>query len=214
VFHGLSNNDCHLFIKNLGGEIKCIPNNEEKYISFSKILKFDDGKSFEMRFIDSFRFMSSSLDDLLKNLNKDQLQILKEFFPVESEFNLVMRKGIFPYDYVDSITKLAETSLPPKDVFYSRLKGEGITDEDYKYATKVWKEFKMKTFREYLELYNKVDVLLLADVFDNFRDLCMTHYDLDPAWYYTAPGLSWDAALKTTGVKLELLSDINMLFMI
>jgi len=58
-----------------------------------------------MRFIDSFRYMSSSLDDLVKSLNKDQLQILKEFFPVESEFNLVMRKGIFPYDYVDSIAK-------------------------------------------------------------------------------------------------------------
>jgi len=165
-----------------------------------------------MRFIDSFRYMSSSLDDLVKSLNKDQLQILKEFFPVESEFNLVMRKGIFPYDYVDSITKLAETSLRPKDVFYSRLKGEGITDEDYKHATKVWKEFKMKTFREYLELYNKVDLLLLADVFENFRDLCMTHYELDPAWCYTAPGLSWDAALKTTSVKLELLSDNNICF--
>ena len=86
-----------------------------------------------MRFIDSFRYMSSSLDDLVKSLNKDQLQILKEFFPVESKFNLVMRKGIFPYDYVYSITKLAETSLRPKDVFYSRLKGEGITDEDYKH---------------------------------------------------------------------------------
>ena len=214
VFHNLSNYDCHLFIQKLGGEIKCIPNNEERYISFSKILKFDDGKSFEMRFIDSFRFMSSSLDDLVKNLNKDQLKNLKEFFPVESEFNLVMRKGIFPYDYLDSVTKLAETSLPPEDEFYSRLKDEGVRDGDYKHAKKVWKEFNTKTFREYLELYNKVDVLLLADVFENFRDLCMKHYGLDPAWYYTAPGLSWDAALKTTGVKLELLSDINMLFMV
>jgi len=70
----------------------------------------------------------------------------------------------------------------------------------------------MKTFREYLELYNKVDLLLLADVFENFRDLCMTHYELDPAWCYTAPGLSWDAALKTTSVKLELLSDNNICF--
>jgi len=79
---------------------------------------------------------SSSVDDLVKNLNKDQFKNLKEFFPVESEFNFVMRKVIFPYDYVDSITKLAETSLPPKDAFYSGLKGEGITDEDVKHEKK------------------------------------------------------------------------------
>jgi len=101
-----------------------------------------------------------------------------------------MRKGIFPYNYVDSITKLADTSIPAKDAFYSRLKSEEFTNEDYKRSKKVWTEFKMKTFQEYLELYNKVDVLLLADVFENFRDICMRHYDLDPAWYYTAPGLS------------------------
>ena len=214
VLHNLSNYDCHLFIKKLGGEIKCIPSTEEKYITFSKILKFKDGKSFEMRFIDSFRFMSSSLDDLVKNLSENQLKNLKKFFPVESEFDFVKRKGIFPYDWADSTDKLAETSLPPIDEFYSRLKGEAITNEDYEHAQKVWNEFKMKTFREYLELYNKVDVLLLADVFENFRDLCLKHYGLDPAWYYTAPGLSWDAALKTTEVKLELLSDIDMLLMI
>jgi len=75
VFHNLSSYDRHLFIKKLGGEIKCIPNTEEKYISFSKILKLDNSKSYELRFIDSFRFMSSSLDDLVKNLNKDQLKI-------------------------------------------------------------------------------------------------------------------------------------------
>ena len=94
VFHNLSSYDCQLFIKKLGGKIKCILNTEERYISFSKILNLDDGKLFEMRFIDSFRFMSSSLVDLVKNPNKDQLKNLKEFFPVERKFNLVMRKGI------------------------------------------------------------------------------------------------------------------------
>jgi len=79
--------------------------------------KRDNSKSFEMKFIDSFRFMSSSLDNLVKNLNKDQLKKLKEFLPVERKLNLVIRKGIFPYDYADSITNLAETSLPPKDAF-------------------------------------------------------------------------------------------------
>ena len=71
-----------------------------------------------------------------------------------------------------------------------------MSEEDYKHAKKVWKEFEMKTFREYQDLYNQVDVLLLADVFENFRDVCLKNYGLDPAWYYTAPGLAWDAALK------------------
>ena len=87
---------------------------------------------------------------------------------------------------------------------------EAITDEDYEHAQKVWKEFNIKSFREYHNLYNISDILLLADVFENFRDVRMKNYNLDPAWYYTAPGLAWDASLKLTKVELELLGDINM----
>ena len=89
-----------------------------------------------------------------------------------------------------------------------------ITDKDFEHALNVWKHFKMTTFREYHDLYLKTDVLLLADVFENFRDVCMKNYELDPAWYYTTPGLAWDACLKKTGVQLELLSDPDMLLMI
>ena len=85
--------------------------------------------------------------------------------------------------------------------------------EDYQHAKNVWKTFNMKTFREYHDLYLKLDVLLLSDVFENFRDVCIKNYGLDPAWYYTSPSLSWDAMLKLTKVKLELLTDINMLLM-
>ena len=95
-----------------------------------------------------------------------------------------------------------------------RLSGEDISHDDYQHAKKVWKEFGMKTLRDYHDLYNQSDVLLLADVFENFRDVCCKNYGLDPAWYYTAPGLAWDAALKITDVKLELLSDPDMLLMI
>ena len=109
--------------------------------------------------------------------------------------------------------KLADTSLPPKEAFSSKLNDEDISDEDYEHAKSVWKEFNMKTLREYHELYNKSDVLLFADVFENFRDVCVKNYDLDPAWYLTAPGLAWDVMLKTTGVKLELLTDTDMLLM-
>ena len=85
-----------------------------------------------------------------------------------------------------------------------------ISDSDYEHTQKVWNHFEMKTFREYHDLYLKTDVLLLADVFENFRGVCMENYELDLCWYYTAPGLGWDVCLKKTGVKLELLSDINM----
>jgi len=125
-----------------------------------------------------------------------------------------LRKGVYPYDYVNCIDKLSERSLPPKDKFYSRLNDEDVTDEDYNNAKTVWREFDMKTLSDYLELYNITDVLLLADVFENFRDVCLEHYKLDPAWYYTALGLSWDAMMKTTKIKLELLSDVDMLRMV
>ena len=115
---------------------------------------------------------------------------------------------------MDSIERFKENKLPPKESFYSSLNDKNISDEDYTHAKKVWDAFKMKNLKDYHELYNKTDVLLLADVFENFRDICMKIYKLDPAHYFTAPGLSWDACLKMTGVKLELLMDVDMLLMV
>ena len=115
---------------------------------------------------------------------------------------------------MDSLERFKENKIPPKEAFYSRLTGEGISDEDYEHVEKVWKVFGMKTLQDYHDLYNVTDVLLLADIFENFRNVCMENYKLDPAHYFTAPGLAWDACLKITDVKLELLSDINMLLMI
>ena len=110
--------------------------------------------------------------------------------------------------------KLDETSLPLKEAFYSKLTGEGITDEDYQHAQTVWKEFNIVSMKDYQNLYNLSDVLLLADVFENFKNICMNHYGLDPAWYVSAPGVAWDAALKIIKVQLELLNDSDMLLMI
>jgi hypothetical protein len=226
VFHNLSGYDSHLFIKKLRGnngeKINCIPNNEEKYISFSRDVIVDkfinkEGKEVsvkrELRFIDSFRFMASSLDALSKNLNKDQCKNLNQFYSGKQR-DLLLRKGIYPYEYIDSIDRFFETKLPPKSVFYSKLNDSDISDEDYEHAQTVWKEFEFKTLREYHDLYNVSDVLLLADVFENFRDVCMNNYKLDPAWYYTSPGLAWDAALKFTHIELELLNDYDMILMI
>ena len=225
IFHNLSGYDSHLFIKNLGkseGKIDCIPNNEEKYISFTKEIivdKFINKKGEEkevkrdLRFIDSFKFMATSLDSLVKNLSKESFKNLSEFYEGE-QLDLIKRKGVFPYDWFDNFNKLSADHLPPKEAFHSILNDSGISEEDYKHAQNVWETYRMKTMRDYHNLYLKSDVLLLSDVFENFRDVCQDNYSLDPAFYYTAPGLAWDACLKMTKVLLELLSDYDMLMMV
>ena len=110
--------------------------------------------------------------------------------------------------------KLDETSLPPKEAFYYKLAGEGITDEGYQRAHTFWKEFKIESMKDYHNLHNLSDELLLADIFENFRNIGMNHYGFDPAWYFGAPGLAWLAALKMTKVQLDLLSVPDMLLMI
>ena len=225
-FHNLSGYDSHLFIKKLGSpdkkeNIDCIPNNEEKYISFSKTIKTGyytnkegevKDKTFKIVFKDSLKFMSSSLGALVNNLPKDAFKnLLKYFTPKQAK--ILKQKGFYPYEYMDKEEKFNDTKLPPREAFYSKLSGRGITEKDYKHACNVWNSFKMKTFKEYHELYNITDVLLLADVFENFRDICLKNYGLDPVHYFTAPGLAWDACLKITDIDLELLSDINMLLM-
>ena len=225
VFHNLSGYHSHLFIKNLGfseGNIDCVPHNEKRYISFTKSLQVGsytnkEGETkplhHQIRFIDSFKFMAASLDKLVNNLPKDDFNNLKRYYTGD-KLSLLTRKGVYPYEYTDSLEKLKETKLPPREPFYSRLNDEGISNEDYVHARKVWKTFEMKNLKYYHNLYNQVDVLLLADVYENFRDICIKNYKLDPAHYYTAPGLAWDAAFKVTEVKLELLTDIDMLLMV
>ena len=224
VFHNLQGYDAHLFIKQLSGiqgDLNCIPSTEEKYISFSKKIKVDEYKSkrtgemvslnFEIRFIDSFKFLQTSLANLVGNLQPDDFYNTKEIMKVHVD--LLTRKGVYPYDYIGSLEKLSETQLPPKEQFYSKLNDEDISDEDYQHAQNVWNTFKCQTIRDYHDLYLKSDVLLLADVFENFRKTCLKHYNLDPAHYYTSPGLAWDACLKETGQQLELLHDYDMLMM-
>ena len=91
---------------------------------------------------------------------------------------------------MNSPERLKETQLPRKEAFYSRLNDEGISDEDYTHAQKVWETFEIKNLEDYHNLYKQVDVLLLADVFENFRNICIKNYKLDPAYYCTAPGLA------------------------
>ena len=214
--HNFSKYDAHLFVKEFGhtdGELKAIPQTDETYISFSQYIKVNEIISMELRFIDSFRFMSSSLPKLASNLKDGNLNNLYKYYQDE-KFQLLRRKGIYPYDWLDDITKFNHEKLPKKDKFYNILSNEDITNEDYKHAQTIWKKFNCKTFKDYHMLYLQSDTLLLGDVFENFRTTCLDTYKLDPARYFTYPGLSWDALLKETKVKLDLLKDPDMLLMI
>ena len=181
------------------GEIKCIPTNTEKYISFSLG---------NLRFVDSVNFLLSSLDKLVKG--SDEFPIMYRTVAEETKRRLLLKKGIYPYEYMDSFERFGETELPEKEKFYSSLSGKGITDEEYAHAQEVWATFGCQNLGDYHDLYVATDVLLLVDVFENFRKVCQEKYGLDTAHYYSTQRLSWDALLTKTGVELELLTDLDM----
>ncbi|XP_044005500.1 uncharacterized protein LOC122850414 [Aphidius gifuensis] len=151
--------------------------------------------------------MPSSLDKLASYLEDCDKKMTRKYCNSEEEFQLLKRKGAYPYEYTDSFDKLNETSLPPKENFFSKLSNENISDSDYEHAIKVWDTFKIKTLGDYSDIYLQADVLLLADVFENFRKNCISNYGLDPIHYYTIPGYSFDCMLKCTEIELELLTD-------
>ncbi|XP_033112614.1 uncharacterized protein LOC117113400 [Anneissia japonica] len=207
VFHNLAGYDAHLIMQVIGemqGKIDCIPSNTEKYISFS----LDN-----LRFIDSMKFLNASLTQLVSKLSIDECKLTKTFYGAD-DLELVTRKGVYPYEYMDSFDKFEEVGLPSKELFYSSLRDEGISDDDYEHAARVYEHFKCKNLGDYHDLYLKTDVLLLADVFQNFRSTAYQVYGLDPCNYFTLPGFSWDALLSKTGVELELITDLDMHMML
>ena len=146
----------------------------------------DFNKELIKRFASTYEFCN-------KNLNK---------------FILLLRKGVYPYEYMDNWERFNETSLPNKESFYSNLNMENIDYIDYRHGNNVFKRFKLKNLGEYHVLYVRGDTLLLADVFENFRNTCLKVYELDPAYFLSLPGLAWK-----TSIKLELLTDYDMLLM-
>ena len=218
IFHNLGGYDSHFIMQQIGeiankhgytnrkGEkqdlnINAISNNMEKYMAFML--------GNHLTFIDSFQFMSSSLDKLVRNLPKDDLIYTSKAFKGK-RLDLMSQKGVYPYDYKDSFEKFNEKELPTKNQFYSILNDQDITNDEYNHAKEVWNTFMIRTLGDYHDLYLVSDVLLLTDVFENFRKTCMQYYRLDPCHYFTSPGLSWDAMLKMTNIKLELMTDIDM----
>ena len=204
IFHNLRGYDSHFIMQQIGEiankhgykdkkgkeqplTINAIPNDMKKYMAFML--------GNHLTFIDSFQFMSSSLDKLASNLPKDDLIYTCKAFKGK-RLELLSKKGVYPYDFMDSFKKFKSKELPTKEQFYSILNNEHITNEEYEHAKEVWETFYMKNMGDYHDLYLLSDLLLLTDVFENFRKTCMQYYKLDPCHYFTSLGLSWDDMFK------------------
>ena len=244
IFHNGSTYDYHFIIKELAcefeGNFECLGENTEKYMTFSvPIKKRIENKNmdltYKIKFIDSFRFMATSLSKLVDNLTdnihndkcvkcksnlcfvntmnetlifecvdcgkeykKDINNKLKERFSNVYEFCdydmnkfiVLLRKGLYPYEYMDEWNKFDEKELPVKESFYSNLTMEDISDTDYKHANNVFEKFNLNNLGDYHDLYVRSDTLLLADIFENFRNACLNNYELDLAHFISLPGLA------------------------
>ena len=131
-----------------------------------------------------------------------------------NKFIMLLRKGVYPYEYMDGWDKFNETLIASKESLYSSLTLENITEVDYIHAKNVFKTFKLNNLGDYRDVYVRSDTLLLADIFENFRNACLSNYEIDPAHFISLPGLAWQACLKKTNVELEMLTDYDMLLMI
>ena len=203
-------------------DIGVIAKNKEDYVSFSVWVSVDKyidkygkekEKYIELRFIDSFKFMATSLDSLTKNLVSSGRKLSGFEGYTRSQYDLLTKKGIYSYEYMSSLDRFEETKLPSIESFYSSLNMSNVSISDYKHAQNVWKEFNVKNLGEYHDLYLRTDVVLLENVFESFRETALTNYGLDPAQFYTLPGFAWKACSKKTGIRLALLSDPDMLLM-
>ena len=153
-----------------------------------------------------------------KGLNKKLIERFSNVYEFCSydmnKFMVLLRKGVYPYEYMDEWDKFNEKKLPCKESFYSNLTMENISDTDYKHASNVFEKFNLNNLGDYHDLYVRSDTLLLADVLENFRNACLNNYELDPTHFVSLTGLAWQACLKKTNVELELITDYDLLLMI
>ena len=185
VFHNLKGYDAHHIMSGIAevqSDLKCIPNNMEKYVSFSL------GK---LRFIDSIGFLPLALDALVGTNKPESFAIMSSYEENPAKRRLLLQKGHYPYEYMDSWSRFEETSLPPKKAFYNELKRKGISDDEYAHALAVWQAFECENLGDFHDIYLKTDVLLLADVFKTFRKTCLKHYKLDRRITTQAPVFPW-----------------------
>ena len=178
AIHNLKGCDGRLIVKaqkSEFGEVRVIAQHMENYLSIT-VDRF--------KFIDSLQYNPQSLGNLVKTLEVDEFKYLREAFPIQHEFQLIKRKGVYPYDYMDSFARFDESRQPSQDAFFSKLSDSPCSDTEYAHTTQVWTAFECESMADYH------DVLLLAGFFEKFRTSCFAHYSLVAVHYYTAPGLS------------------------
>ncbi len=206
-FHNGNRYDTHIVINyfaKLKQQMKIdgvIMRNSQNFISF---------KLGNIVFKDSIDFLNGSLDKVSKSLSKDDYKLTKLLYPNQDEFKMMIRKGVYPYEYMNSFKRFRERVLPPKEAFHSKLTGCGISDNEYERACDIWTKFKCRNMGDYHDLYLKTDVYLLADIFENFRNKSYQVRGLDPCHSYTLPGYSWKCLLKESKAKLPYIPDSNM----
>ena len=209
LFHNLTSYDSHFIIQKLNKKyqnenLRVIPRTSEKYLSFS---------IGDVEFKDSCQFMAESLASLVSHLRskgEQYFKYMRSCFEDESQRELLYQKGVFPYNHLTSSQVLLEQQLPAKECFYNTLSKSHITEDEYKFAQKVWDAFGCENMRDYLLVYLIADVLLLADCFENFRSNCISSYELDPVHYYSNAHYTFDAFLRSSKIVLELFTDVNM----
>ena len=193
-------------LQNLDNKIpfSCLPRNSNKFISL-QIGSFI--------FKDSYLFLDKSLDYLTGTINdNDRISLKQEF---GENYQLLTKKGIYPYDYFNNTKKYNEQKLPNKKEFFDKINNKNISDEDYTHAKNVFEKFEYKNLLDYSILYLKTDLCHISYVFQKFTKFAYETYELDPRRSYTLPGFSWESMLKMTKIKLELISDPDMyLFLI
>ena len=220
IFHNLKNYDAHLIIKHGIGKFKhwklsVIAQSTEKFMTIRAkvpVGQSRNGKTifFDIVFLDSFQFMSSSLSNLAQNLQLLPVtEKLKQDIPTLST-DVLRRKGVFPYTYFSSLQILDDTSLPSRDDFKNDLTNEECSEEDYAHAHRAWREFRCSTFKDYLLRYLELDVRLLSDVFEEFRHMSLQQDGLEPVHFVSLPGLSFMSAFKMTGETIHLLREPHL----
>lgn len=215
IFHNSKGFDTHILFQGLpkvaksDDQVYIIPQTREKYIGFR-------WNSF--MFLDSLSFLSCSLEKLGENLDTQQLTYLYDHFQDDEQrdekVQLLRRKGVFPYSYLSSHAVLDETTLPSIDKFYNDLSQERCSESDYEHAKTVFRVFQCQNLRDYCRIYLTSDILLLCCAFEEFRKMTFSYYGLEATGFFTLPGFAFEAALKMTREKLELLTDPQMYLMI
>lgn len=217
--HNLKNFDSNLILKYIETDfvknVYVLPKSTDKFMSFSLNL----GRNNRLKFLDTYQFLPSSLENLTENLKTSGLHnfkitknILQQKFGYISDDILekIICKSAFPYEFLDKFEKFDFEYFPNIEEFNSSLNFTKIDENRYNRAKYIYKYFKLRNFGDFTDFYCLLDSCLLADIFTKFRNDSLRIYGLEPLHYFSIPSLSWDAMLKYTKIEIELFSDVNM----